>query len=123
MKDWISIYNFLEDIETKKRKVSTLFYDRACIIEKSGQRGRTFFDDLGMEIQDKNIPKRTYLVKFQTGYVPCRGSVVSQVNPPIIMLSNKVEIFNIGLSDSASYNDYAYSWLINPTLLITILQF
>ena len=42
-------------------------------------------------------------------YVPCRGSVVSHVNPPSIMLSNEVELVKLGLSNIVGYNDDAYN--------------
>ncbi len=62
-----------------------------------------------MEIQDMNSPKWTYLVNIQMGYVPCRGSVVSHIKPSNIMLSNKVELVKLGLSDNVGYNGEAYS--------------
>ena len=70
MEDWIRIYGFLEDITSKKGKGPTLFEDVTSIQEKSGRRGLIFFEDSGMEIQDKNSHKRTYLVDIQMGYVP-----------------------------------------------------
>ena len=90
--DWISICGFFEDIKFKKGKVSPLFKNWTSMQEKSGRRGLILFEDSGMEIQDKNIPKRTYLVNIWMGYMPCRGSVVSHVKPPNIMLLNEMEL-------------------------------
>lgn len=59
VEDWISIYGFLEDKASKKGKALTLFEDVASIQEKSGRIGPTLFKDLGLDIQDKNTPKRT----------------------------------------------------------------
>lgn len=50
VEDWISISSFLEDTESKKGKVPTLFENGTCIQEKSG-RGFIFFEDSGLEIQ------------------------------------------------------------------------
>ena len=63
--DWISICGFLEDITSKKGKGPTLFEDVIGIQEKSGRRGPILFEDLGLEIQDKNSSKRTYLVDIR----------------------------------------------------------
>ena len=71
MEDWISICGFLEDRQSKKGKVSTFFEDRTGIQYKSGFRGSIFFEDSRMGVQDKNSPKRTYLVNIHMGYVPC----------------------------------------------------
>ena len=49
-----------------------------------------------------------------------RGSVVSHVKPPSIMLSNEVELVKLGLNGSAGYDVDAYKWHINPTLLMRI---
>lgn len=92
MKDWIRNYGFLEDITSKKGKVPTLFKDGTRIQEKSSWRVLIFFENLGLEIQGKNSPKRAYLVDIQMGYVPCRGSAVSHVKPLSIMLLIKEEI-------------------------------
>lgn len=86
VEEWISICGFLEDIASKKGKVSTFFEDGTSIQEKSGRRGLIFFEESGLEIQDKNSPKRTYLLDIRMGYVRCRGSVVSHVKLPNIML-------------------------------------
>ena len=63
-----------------------------------------------MEIQHKNSPKGTYFVDIQMGYVPCRGSAVSHVKPPSIMLLNKVELVDHDVD--------AYSWFINTSWTI-----
>ena len=123
VEDWISICGFLEDVESKKGKVLKLFQDGTGIQEMSGQKGLIFFEELGLEIQDKNSPKRTYLVNIRMGYVPCRGREVSNIKPPRIMLLNKVELVQLGLRDSVGHDDDAYSLLINPTLLMRTLQF
>ena len=67
LEDWISICGFLEDIESKKGKVPTLFEDGTGIQEKSGRRGPIFFKDLGIETQYKNSPKRAYHVNTRMG--------------------------------------------------------
>ena len=90
--DWITICGFLEDKASKKGQVPTLFENGIGIHKKSGRRGSILFVDSGMEIQDKNSPKRAYLVNIRMGYVPRRGSVVSHVKPPSIMLLIKEEL-------------------------------
>ena len=65
--DWISICGLLEDITSKKGKGQTPFEDVTGIQEESGRRGPIFFEDLGLEIQDKNSPKGTYLVDIRWG--------------------------------------------------------
>ena len=90
--NWIRICGFLDDITFKKGKGPTLFEDVISIQVKSGRRGLIFFEDSRFEIQDKNSPNRTYLIDIQMGYVPCRGSAVSHVKPPIIILLIKAEL-------------------------------
>jgi len=92
IEDWISICGLLEDITSMKGKELTLFEDGTRIQEKSGKRGSIFFEDSSMEIQDKNSPKRTYLVDIRMGYIPCRGSAVSHVKPPNIMFMINKEL-------------------------------
>ena len=92
VEDCIRSYGFLEDITSKKGKVLTLFENGTGIQEKSNWRGPILFEDLGVEIQDKNNPKRVYLVNIRIGNVPYIGSVVSHVKSPSIILLNKIEL-------------------------------
>ena len=65
----LGCYSFLADRSSKKGKGLTLFKDVKGIQGKSGRRGLIFFEDSVVEIEDKNSPKRTYLVNIQLGYV------------------------------------------------------
>ena len=122
MEAWISICGFLENRESKKGKGLTLIEDRTCVQDKSDQRGPILFEDSSLEIQDKNIPKRTYLMNIWMDFVLGRGSAVSHVKPPSIMLSNEFELVKLGLSESVCYIVDAYSWLINLTLFMRTFQ-
>ena len=92
MEYWINTYDFFNERKYEIGSGLTLFEDWIGIQDKSGRRGPIFFENSGLEIQDKNSPKRTYLVNIRIGNVPYIGSVVSHVKFPSIILLNKIDL-------------------------------